>query len=566
VSIPQPEGDPQTSQTHPTDGPGGSPSISTRTGSLVSKSSLTKKVCQSKSPSDKAATGRKKTLPSKRRISARSASKDAPVPQRTKTKRAKATPDHTVDVLSKRTTLDHLIPQRSKKRKSSKSEDSSDKVRQGRTLAIPPRLTTPDNPMPQLDLMKEPPRNENALDNAEPDRTVETLLKQPPVDFSLPPHPPAEDTLQAEESSDDLAPDRTVGVPSWMMSPSSPDSRWNSMTEPAPSDDASSQAERDLTEGVSRIDQDQGMMQHSSVEEPRQTENVSDKVAPRRKSWVPPKLTIQDHPISPGPSTSKPEQAENARAQVASDGVNKVRSESSLGKKLYQAEDIEDTFAPDRTAKTSPTPKSVEPDVSQNVDSEKRYGPEAPPKEVAPAGQQETTVSPKASGPSLWQQISNRLFAPKPGANPTRQKVAVISIPILAIIMIFALRQVLSKSPRKTKGDTAKDATLIVPADVDQEIDWQIPEPLPTTMRDPTKLPAESNTHSEDQEPTAVATESELIDIGTIVYSHDKQSAVVNGRIVHAGETVSGLTVLKINRDSVEFEKNGEKWIQKIRD
>jgi hypothetical protein len=59
---------------------------------------------------------------------------------------------------------------------------------------------------------------------------------------------------------------------------------------------------------------------------------------------------------------------------------------------------------------------------------------------------------------------------------------------------------------------------------------------------------------------------SELIDLGAIIFSQDNSSAIVNGRIVHPGDIVSGITVLKINKNSVEFELDGEKWVQKIRE
>lgn len=146
----------------------------------------------------------------------------------------------------------------------------------------------------------------------------------------------------------------------------------------------------------------------------------------------------------------------------------------------------------------------------------------------------------------------------------------VVLIPILIIILIFAFRQVLSKSPQKTKGTPVKDdaSEVVVKAEPVQEIEWQIPEPLPATMRDPTVLtvqdkPTQTEQQQQQQSQTTIQKKSDLINLGSIVYSEDKSSAIVNGRIVHAGDQISGITVLRINKDSVEFEKDGERWLQK---
>lgn len=51
-----------------------------------------------------------------------------------------------------------------------------------------------------------------------------------------------------------------------------------------------------------------------------------------------------------------------------------------------------------------------------------------------------------------------------------------------------------------------------------------------------------------------------------IVSGGDKPSAVINGAIVCEGDVVSGITVVKIYKDRVEFEKNGKKWRQQVKE
>jgi len=50
-----------------------------------------------------------------------------------------------------------------------------------------------------------------------------------------------------------------------------------------------------------------------------------------------------------------------------------------------------------------------------------------------------------------------------------------------------------------------------------------------------------------------------------ILYSEDNPSAVIGGAIVKEGDMISGVKVVKIHKDSVEFEKNGKKWTQQAK-
>jgi hypothetical protein len=147
----------------------------------------------------------------------------------------------------------------------------------------------------------------------------------------------------------------------------------------------------------------------------------------------------------------------------------------------------------------------------------------------------------------------------------------VIIIPVLAIIMIFAFRQVLSKSPRKTKGTETDETSVVVSnADSSDEIEWEIPEPIELMTRDPIQLSGESNTQNANQDTEqngAANMENQgVIIIKDIVYSHDKPSAVIGSQIVYVGDKINGATVVRIDRDSVEFEKDGERWEQNVRD
>lgn len=49
-----------------------------------------------------------------------------------------------------------------------------------------------------------------------------------------------------------------------------------------------------------------------------------------------------------------------------------------------------------------------------------------------------------------------------------------------------------------------------------------------------------------------------------IVYNQDRPSAIIGSAIAHQGDKVSGATVVKISRDSIEFEANGVTWMQRV--
>jgi len=152
------------------------------------------------------------------------------------------------------------------------------------------------------------------------------------------------------------------------------------------------------------------------------------------------------------------------------------------------------------------------------------------------------------------QRIKEKLFTPKPGVSPTRQKAMVVLVPVLFIGMVLALVKVLGSGPSKTTGPKIfKPSDVIVAAT--STIDWQIPPAYPTTLRDPMQF-VSATTVNQDETGGLI--------VKGIVYSEDSSFAIVGTEIVHEGGTVSGATVVKINPDSVEFEMNGKRWTQKV--
>jgi len=53
-------------------------------------------------------------------------------------------------------------------------------------------------------------------------------------------------------------------------------------------------------------------------------------------------------------------------------------------------------------------------------------------------------------------------------------------------------------------------------------------------------------------------------EVTAIMYSDDKPTAIVGDRLVHDGDIVRGVRVVRIHRNMVEFEKNGKAWSQML--
>jgi len=262
--------------------------------------------------------------------------------------------------------------------------------------------------------------------------------------------------------------------------------------------------------------------------------------------------------------TPAPDQAPGAASKPASAGPQ--TPQSPLMRKLHEAGQSPENAMPDRAAEVQARPMPADRPMPQRPAAKNLYEPQNPSKEAAPAKQPKAAPVAEAARPSLWQQINNRLFPPKPGVNPVRQKAMVILVPVLAIVMIFVFRQVLGEAPRQTQGATEEATPLVAAASSNNDIDWQIPEPLPATMRDPIKLSDQSPPSNTEPNETPAGPKRYAMDVRDIVYSEDKPSAFMNGRIVHVGDKIGDTTIIQINRDSVEFERDGKRWVQNIRD
>jgi len=240
---------------------------------------------------------------------------------------------------------------------------------------------------------------------------------------------------------------------------------------------------------------------------------------------------------------------------------------SSLFSKLSQSEDTSDSLGQNKSANVLPKTAFAK-QTSQSSLINKLPQPKESLKQPESTEAHKERVFLESTSAGLLQQIKAKLFTSKSGVNSTKQKAMVIMIPILAIIMVFVFTQVLSKTPRKTKGAGTDDVPLVAKADTGTQIDWKIPEPIKIVMKDPNELPDESNNQNQGQSKTngEVKTATGTIIIRSIVFSEDKPSALIGSKIVYVGDVINNATIVKIDENSIEFEKNGYRWKQKVDD
>jgi hypothetical protein len=130
---------------------------------------------------------------------------------------------------------------------------------------------------------------------------------------------------------------------------------------------------------------------------------------------------------------------------------------------------------------------------------------------------------------------------------------------IVAICLLIVLVFVLARP----FGVAVRDATALahngptqtgLPAADEVKIDWPIPDPYPTDIRDPMVLDVQRQFY----------VEPERLVVRGIVYSTDSPFAIIGIRMMQEGEVIDEATILKINPDSVVFERDGKEWEQEV--
>jgi hypothetical protein len=170
----------------------------------------------------------------------------------------------------------------------------------------------------------------------------------------------------------------------------------------------------------------------------------------------------------------------------------------------------------------------------------------------------------KISNGGFLERIKNKFSEPGAGGGEARQKTMALVIPVLFVVLLFFVYKggLFGTRVREAQANRLEKLSGADTTDFGDGIDWEIPALFPATLRDPLRSDALENVQAETEAKTGTPVR---VVVNGILYSEDKASAVVGNKIVRQGDRIQGATVIRIDKDSVEFEMNGRRWTEKVR-
>lgn len=140
-----------------------------------------------------------------------------------------------------------------------------------------------------------------------------------------------------------------------------------------------------------------------------------------------------------------------------------------------------------------------------------------------------------------------------------KQKKMAIMVAVLMVVLGLVLYMVLGTGPARAGAAQGEQAAAAVASSVQSVDKWKTPEPYPAALRDPMVYKTSSTVTAAQPEQPA----QDFVVKG-IVYSKTKPSVIVDGKVYFLQQTVNGATIVRIERDSVTFEKDGKQWQQQV--
>jgi len=168
-------------------------------------------------------------------------------------------------------------------------------------------------------------------------------------------------------------------------------------------------------------------------------------------------------------------------------------------------------------------------------------------------------ISKSTMKPSLPTQLKKAISRSYSSLDPQQKKasvlVGILSV-VFGVVMFVSLGG--AKGPQtatanNTQGDQAAKSRTTAK-------NWKTPNPLPQNMRNATSL---AIAHSATQQKDSAAGDGSLVVRG-IVFSKNKPSAIINNQILSEGQSFNGVKLVKITKETVEFEANGKRWTQPV--
>ena len=155
-----------------------------------------------------------------------------------------------------------------------------------------------------------------------------------------------------------------------------------------------------------------------------------------------------------------------------------------------------------------------------------------------------------SAGNDLIEKIKEKLqdYTPKEIATA-------IAVPICAVIFIVVVGNAFGLFDKKvaTEAAPANSGDSIVMVAKNKVVDWEKPALYPKIMRDPTVIGS------------SITLSAGNLTIKGILFSSDNPSVLIGTQIYREGDKIDDVTIVKINKDSVDFIKGTDKWNQKVK-
>jgi hypothetical protein len=167
------------------------------------------------------------------------------------------------------------------------------------------------------------------------------------------------------------------------------------------------------------------------------------------------------------------------------------------------------------------------------------------------------------TGPGLSFRIRKAVFGSNKGSLDARQKkmaglVGVLAV-VFGVVMFISLGGV--GQTRAAAAEAAEEPVIQGSGTKKTAQDWTTPAPLPADLRDATSIDSRQTGSTGD---TSADSGSGGLVVKGIVFSRNKPSAIINNQILTEGQTVNGITIVKITKEAVEFKANDKHWTQPV--
>jgi hypothetical protein len=150
-------------------------------------------------------------------------------------------------------------------------------------------------------------------------------------------------------------------------------------------------------------------------------------------------------------------------------------------------------------------------------------------------------------------------------AHQKRQKVMLIIFIFFSILLVFLIYNPLKSSTPVDASSGSNEAAKIdmspVAGAAASVINWPAPPDYPQDIHDP-MVAAAAGVKQVD-----VVLQPDKPVVRGITYSEDRPLAIIGTVLVGENQEIEGYDgyiVIKINKDSVEFEKDGQRWVQQV--